>query len=255
MKKIIAHITDTHIDDPTATSHGDDPRKNLLAVLEDAVAQEADDLVFTGDIGEDSSYGWLFERLREFKSGFRFIPGNHDALNEAEEYYRNTVSAGPGGLYYTEEDDTFTYVYIDSSAAEIKEMQFEWLEGAIKSHKHIIIFIHHPILGFKTGMDKMYPLKNRERIVKLLNERNNSVIVFCGHYHMTDYRTSGNISQYITPAVSFQVKKESNEIDIYTGPFGYRLITLDPDKGTIETRIRINRGGTFITEEDMPGAG
>lgn len=243
MLKRIAHITDTHIDDPTALERGIDPRKNLKAVLEHIVDNGIDEIVFTGDIGMPGTYSWVFKQVSCYSPGFRLTLGNHDELAEALQHYSNTKSAGKDGLYYAYEDDVYKYIYMDSSAGEISNTQLQWLESEATTLKKIILFIHHPVLGFNTGMDKIYPLQNRDSVNEIFQQCKQEVTLFCGHYHMPDKRTDRKITQYITPAVSFQVNKNSPVIDINVASFGYRIITLTGD--SVRTRLITSRYDYF----------
>lgn len=226
MRRRIAHITDTHLDDRTALDRGIDPRKNLVEVLEHIAANNIDEIVFTGDIGNPGTSQWLFDKLNDYKPGAKVILGNHDDLQEALQHYRSTTTAGKDGLYYAYEDDPYKYIFLDSSSTFISPAQLQWLESEAATIKKIILYIHHPILGFPTGMDKTYPLQNRDEVISILQQCKHPVTVFCGHYHMPDKRTEGKITQYITPGISFQVKKNSPTIEINVATFGYRIITL-----------------------------
>lgn len=243
MLKRIAHITDTHIDDPTALERGINPRKNLEAILEHIADNGIDEIVFTGDIGIDGIYCWVFQKLEKYNPGYKIVLGNHDNLNEALQHYHTIKPVSEEGLYYTLEDDVYKHIYMDSSSSEISESQLQWLEAETTTLKKIVVFIHHPVLGFETGMDSIYPLLNRERVIDILQLCKQDVTIFCGHYHMPDKRTQGRITQYITPAVSFQVKKNSPVIDINVASFGYRIITLSSD--SIKTTLITNRYDYF----------
>jgi Icc protein len=243
MQKRIAHITDTHLGDPTALDRDINPAKNLEAVLEDIAARKIDELVFTGDIGAKESYKWLFDRLEQYKPGFKVVLGNHDEAGEALAHFRNSKTEGNGELYYSNEDEVYKYIFLDSSASALSDAQFAWLEAETATQKKIIVFIHHPILGFATGMDIIYPLQGREKVNALLQQCKGNVTVFCGHYHMPDKRQDGKITQYITPSVAFQVKKNSQKIDIDVKSFGYRIITIDDN--AVKTTLVLNRYDHF----------
>ncbi|RZJ71507.1 MAG: metallophosphoesterase [Flavobacterium sp.] len=246
MQKRIAHITDTHIDDPTALDRGANPRRNLKLILEDIAARKIDEIVFTGDIGENGTYEWLFKKLEEYKPGFKLIPGNHDNVEEVINFYPSTKTSGNGKLYYSLEDESLKYIFMDSSAGMIDPDQMAWLAAEINTQKPIILFIHHPVLGFKTAMDRKYPLQDRDKVAELLQQCKNDVTVFCGHYHMPDKRKEGRITQYITPSVAFQVKKYAKEIEIDTKSFGYRIISIDGN--VIKTTLVQNRNDYFTPE-------
>jgi len=247
MSKRIAHITDTHFDDATALDRGSDPRINFEKVLEHIKSQNVDEIVFTGDIGHErtgfeQTYDFLFNGLDAAGLPYKVILGNHDYYNVAMERYKG-ATAGQGELYFSHEDNSCKYIYLDSSAAFISPEQYEWLEQEVSTSLKIILFIHHPIIGLhNTGMDRIYPLRGRERIVRLLQQCTHKVTVFCGHYHMIDARENGNIIQYITPSIAFQVRKDSPSIHIYTDYFGYRTIDIGKE---ITTRVYTNGGNGF----------
>lgn len=246
MIKRIAQITDAHIDDKTALERGGYPRRNLEAILEHIANQNVNEIIFTGDIGEKAAYEWFFEKLEQLKTNFKIILGNHDDFDMASRFYDTHTSPSDNKLYYTNEDENYKYIYLDSSDFSIDKEQFKWLAEMVNTTKHIILFIHHPILGLKTGMDRIYPLNGRDEIKRLLQDNKNKVTVFCGHYHMPDEREDGNIKQYITPSIAFQVEKESNGIDINTDSFGYRIITIDNE--AVTSKLVRNFNGKFISE-------
>lgn len=243
MQKRIAHITDSHLGDPTALSRGINPDKNLEAALKHAIDIGIDELIFGGDIGYDNSYERFFKTLNKYKPEFKIVLGNHDNLQEVKKYYAGQFKAD--GLYHSKEDEYYKYIWLDSSSESVDPQQMAWLESEVNTSKRIVIFVHHPVLGFETGMDATYPLKNRDEVNAILQQCRQNVTIFCGHYHMPDKRTNGKITQYITPALSFQVKKNSTDIEIITPYFGYRLITLTD--GTISTRLVTNYYDRFIT--------
>lgn len=244
MQKKIAHITDTHLGDKTALDRGIDPGKNLEAVL-DAIAENAiDEIVFTGDIGEINCYAWFFRKLEQYKPGFKIILGNHDNYSEAIKYFTNPQPRGENELYYSYEDEVYTYLFLDSSSSAISSAQLQWLSAEVSRARQIIVFIHHPILSIPTGMDITYPLFNRDEVAAILERSSQPVTVFCGHYHMPDKRTTGKITQYVTPATSFQVKKFSPKIAIDSGSYGFRIISLT-ERG-VDSRLVISNYDSFI---------
>ncbi|WP_417353237.1 metallophosphoesterase family protein [Flavobacterium alkalisoli] len=238
MSKIIAHITDTHLGDPTAIDRGANPKKNLKAILDHIALDKFDDIVVTGDLADKDDLPWFFEKLENYKPGFKITLGNHDIFSQVIPFYKNTKTEGEDELYYSHEDEFYKYIYMDSSSGEISEPQLAWLSQEINTLKHIVLFVHHPILGFPTGMDTTYPLKNRDTVNDILQESRHNITVFCGHYHMPDKRTDRKITQYITPSTAFQVKKNSPTIEINTNSFAYRIITLE--ENSIKTSLVTN---------------
>jgi len=245
MQKRIAHITDTHLDDPSALGRGIDPRKNLTDVLETIVTQNIDELVFTGDIGGPETLGWFFDKLEEYKPGFKITLGNHDAFTDAVKHFTHP-SEGVNELYYSEEDEYYKHIFMDSSSGTVSMAQLDWLSQQVTTAKKIVVFIHHPILGLDTAVDTVYPLHNRDDVQQLLQQSRQQVTVFCGHYQMPDKRSSGKIIQYITPAVSFQVKKFAREIEVTTNLFAFRIITLT--EHAVKTQLMVNFYDTFMPQ-------
>lgn len=243
MQKRIAFITDSHLGDPTAISRGINPDKNLEAALKHIIDTGVDELVFGGDIGYDETYEHFFKTLEKYKPDFTITLGNHDNRDEVEKYYK--ANYFDDGLYHSKEDDHYKYISLDSSAESIGNQQLAWLENEINTTKRSIVFVHHPIISAETAMDDIYPLKNRDDVSALLQQCRQPVTVFCGHYHLPDKRKDGKITQYITPALSFQVVKNSPDIDIVVPYFGYRLITVT--ENTIRTQLVTNYYDKFIT--------
>ena len=60
------------------------------------------------------------------------------------------------------------------------------------------------------------------------------VAVFCGHYHMIDEACEASIRQFVTPAVSYQIIKQSDRLPVDTSTFGYRILELDGAEITSE---------------------
>lgn len=240
---IIAHITDTHLDDPTATGQGVNTQQNLMAVLADAIAQGATEISFTGDTGRDGTYAWLMEQFAATGLPYRVILGNHD--NAAETPANERLFPNPKYFSYAREG--YKYIFLDSSAAEVDTEQYRWLQKELDTDNKIIAFIHHPVLGLGSAMDRIYPLHGRDAINELLQQCTRPVTVFCGHYHTIDTRTVGSVTQYLTPSVAFGVKKDAPGITITTDYFGYRMISIT--ESGIETYLRINRYEGFVTEK------
>lgn len=151
----------------------------------------------------------------------------------------NKQDAKPGNeLNYAYEEGNFKFIYLDSSSNSFSPAQLNWLGQELNTDKKILLFIHHPVLEIKTPLDKIgAALKGRDEIKLLLSALQKEVLVFCGHYHMTDELTAGNIRQYSSPACSYQIVKLSEKIEIDTLTFGYRLITINGNH--IETAVKL----------------
>lgn len=243
MNKTIAYITDIHLDESISLEHGVNPRHNLIKILEDIDARGIREVVFGGDIGEASSYRWLFDSLGKYQ--WRITLGNHDRYEDVRPYFTRASENLDGKLYYSEEDASFKYLFLDSSADEVSQTQFEWLREQLRTSKSLVIFIHHPILAIDTAVDKIFPLQGREQLQELLLGCNNPISVFTGHYHLTDEQTAGNVTQYVTAAGSFQLRRAA-EMQIDASTFGYRIITLS-DEGLTSQVVKFKSSGVLET--------
>lgn len=220
--KRIAFLTDTHLDEEFEAGHIIDPYKNLCIALYDVQQQGVDEVIFGGDIGEITSHFNFFRLLRPFK--LSLILGNHDVFNEVRKYY--PVGGMEDELYYSTEDEISKYIFLDSSSAFISTFQMSWLYGELKTHKQILLFIHHPILQVHTPIDALAPLQNRSGLRFLLTASKKKITIFCGHYHMHDETEYKNLRQFTTQALSFQLTKNADDVVIRSSSFSYRIITI-----------------------------
>jgi 3',5'-cyclic-AMP phosphodiesterase len=230
MKQTIAYITDIHLDETYVTQIGVDPRANWQRILDDVQARGIRSIIFGGDIGEPSAHAWFFESLKGFN--LQLTLGNHDTFAEVSKHFKR--GEWQEEAYYAYEDNEFKYLFLDTSANTISATQKKWLEGELTTPKHLLLFIHHPILAVDTPVDRAYPLQGREELQQHLLQRNAPTIIFCGHYHMLDEQTKGGIRQYITPAASYQIIKEATDIETNNSRFGYRIITLTGESVSTE---------------------
>ncbi|HNP19408.1 MAG TPA: metallophosphoesterase [Fulvivirga sp.] len=232
----IAYITDLHLDEQFPKDHGVDARKNWQRILKDVALRNVDKIILGGDIGENSAHQWFFESLNEYD--WDITLGNHDQFPEVIKYViKNNKEINASEHYYSKKDDYFNYLFLDTSLEKISTQQFNWLENEIAERKKIIIFVHHPILSVDTEVDRKYPLYGRKKIENLLHNCGQKVIIFCGHYHMADQSTSNNIEQFITPASSVQLVKNTKELVLSGEVFGYRIIEIDKDQ--IQSKVII----------------
>ena len=96
----------------------------------------------------------------------------------------------------------------------------------MQSHKKIIIFIHHPIFPLNLKVHQIGGLQNQTAVQSLLQSHNGDITIFCGHYHMESSKSFKNVKQFITPAISYQIKKLKDTLEIDPISFGYRIIEI-----------------------------
>jgi len=231
--KTIAYLTDTHLDETGPGEHGADQHHNWQTALADLTTRKIDLVIFGGDIGAFSAYPDFFGSLSDYPN-LRVTPGNHDTSAQVRHFVPSKFHS-ESGFYHSEEDGDFKWIFLDSSTDKISPEQMHWLGNELNSDKEILLFIHHPILRVDTAVDSKYPLENRDAIKELLLQHPKKVTIFCGHYHIEDETSEGNIQQFITPAISYQIKKGTPEIEGDASYFGYRIIEIDGMK--IDTEV------------------
>ena len=241
MMRTIAYITDLHLDESFPKQHGVDAATNWKLVLDDVRRRGIGEVICGGDIGEVTAYSNFFNSLKDFK--LHVTPGNHDQSVEVLKHYTSPALKSQSAVFGSHDDEHFKYIFLDTSKASLDEAQFGFLLSELRTEKKILLFMHHPVLAVNTPVDRLYPLYGRERIVEQLQRHKNEVLVFCGHYHVSDERVAGNITQFVTPAVSFQIVKEAEPLQIHNNYFGYRIITVD--KAHVTTEILIYKNGSF----------
>lgn len=229
--KRIAFITDIHLHEQFPIDQKVNPVKNFETILADMERRKIDEVIFGGDIGEVTAHAYFFEKLQRFS--VNFILGNHDQFEYVREYVKKVTSHKEH--YYKIEDENRQFIFLDSSMDELSKTQIQWLQNELKENKELVLFVHHPVLKIDTPVDKIYPLKNREDLAAVLLSFENSVTVFCGHYHMNDEQVFENIKQYTTQSMSFQLDKSANDIVIDNSRFGYRIIEIENNK--IKTEV------------------
>ncbi len=235
MYEKIAHITDLHLDEEYPLKNGVLARKQFDSIVKDIEDKQITRIVCTGDIGENEGISYFFEKLKT--KTLSITLGNHDTFSEISKYYNKGADYDSEKLYSSIITEYYKFIYLDSSEGVIDEKQLLWLEKELISATPIIIFVHHPIIGLNLKVDEIGKLKNRTSIISLLENSLNKITVFCGHYHMESTIHYKNITQHITPAVSYQVEKTLNTIEIDTTAFGYRIIEIE--KYNISSKIQL----------------
>lgn len=220
----IAHITDLHLDEDFLIENNIPARKQFETILEHINTNQIDHIICTGDIGEQSSLAYFFEKLRLYPLDLTL--GNHDAFIPVSKHLKAITLVSTQKLYYSSIHGTYKFIFMDSSEGNVDKEQLLWLTNELQSSLTIIIFIHHPILRLQLKVDEIGGLKNYEALLSILEQHSKPITVFCGHYHMNNSSTYKNITQHITPATSYQIQKDKNQIEIDLTVFGYRIITI-----------------------------
>lgn len=231
----IAHITDLHLDEDVPFKNPSLSRARFKTILNDIQNQNIDRIVCTGDIGTSKGIQHFFEQLKD--KSLKITPGNHDSFIEISKYYDLGADYGSKKIYSSATSKHLKFIYLDSSLGAIDNKQLTWLKKELPASKPIVIFIHHPIIGLPLKVDSIGKLQNRKELIEILAATNNRIVIYCGHYHMESTMVYKNITQNITPAVAFQIKKNSKTIEIDTNTSGYRIIEIE--KNHLSSLVKI----------------
>lgn len=235
MPRKIAHITDLHLEEKPLIEFEVRAKENWETILNSVKENGINDVIFTGDIGTHESNRWFFNSVKDQKLNFKIILGNHDLLSEAKKYYDFDFPDDRKELYYSEEDEYAKYLFLDSSSGQIDSVQLGWLRKELQCNKRILLFIHHPILDTGTTPQREFPLKGSEKIKNALLEYTNEIYIFCGHLHLDDVQKEKNLTQWVTPAASYPLKKYSETTERDNLSFGYRIIEIEKDSINTKT--------------------
>ncbi|MEW6640987.1 MAG: metallophosphoesterase [Pseudomonadota bacterium] len=207
----------------------------LRRVLDDIARRGVTSVVFGGDIGSRASVGSFFRRLKEHSLTPSIVLGNHDVLDDVTSYWCPATSAVDRRMCYSRPDGQWQSIFLDTSDNTVGEAQLAWLAGQLDRAPKVALFMHHPVLAIDTPVERAgAALRDRHKLASLLMTAGCEVVVFCGHYHMVDDTREANIRQLMSPAVSYQLVKEADRVQLDSSTFGYRLIDLSGDEITTE---------------------
>lgn len=229
----LAYITDLHLDEKTPADLGADARGNWNRIFNDLAKHELDMLVLGGDIGEVSGLRDLATMLQGYD--WHVTPGNHDIRGQLRNWYRNRALESQSAIYFSVDAEGHRLIFLDSSPDMVELEQLQWLRTQVQTELPLIVFIHHPVLPVDTWVDKQYPLKNRGAVKNILHTHEGDVTIFCGHYHMDHVQTVENITQYVSPAASFQIQQDPDTFVADTSKTAYQLIHISD--GTVQREL------------------
>jgi 3',5'-cyclic-AMP phosphodiesterase len=236
-KKIIAHFTDAHLGQKLVMGRGIEKDKmhyerepaehqeNLRLVLDDIAQKGISDVIFGGDIGSAESVPAFFEILKGYAFNLSLLPGNHDVDATVRKYRHQASEKVAGKMCFSQDDGFLSWVFLDTSDNKVGDNQLVWLEQQADGASKIALFLHHPILEIDTPLERSgATLRDRDELKRLLTGLDCEVWAFCGHYHMDDEAAEANLRQFVTPAISYQIVKHAETLEVETGRVGYRIL-------------------------------
>ncbi|WP_407181095.1 metallophosphoesterase family protein [Bradyrhizobium sp. STM 3562] len=247
-KKVIAHFTDAHLgqklviggeiagDKMRYDGEPEEHETNLRLVLDHIAQNGISELIFGGDIGARERLATFFELLGAYDFTASLILGNHDVYADVAEYRSEGARAVGGKMCYSRDDGCLRYVFLDTSDNTVGGEQLAWLERELTGASKVALFLHHPILDIDTPVERAGAiLRDRDELKMILTRTRCDISAFCGHYHMEDEASEANIRQFVTPAVSYQIVKRAERIEVDTRASGYRILEIDG--GEIKTEV------------------
>ena len=203
-------------------------QSNLRIVLDDVARKGISEVIFGGDIGTAQSVAGFFELLARYGFATSVILGNHDTFAEVGKYWPHGAGGIDGKMCYARSAGYLKQLFLDTSDNSVGPAQLAWLARELEPACRVVLFIHHPVLDVHTPIERAgAALRDREQLMALLTASACEIDVFCGHYHMDDERSEANVRQFVTPAVSYQIVKRAERIEVDTSEVAYRIIDID----------------------------
>jgi 3',5'-cyclic-AMP phosphodiesterase len=235
----IFQLTDFHIAPEGVPTYGIDVRANFLAGLREMEKWSPDALVITGDlcfeVGEESVYQWILEKLNKISTPWFVIPGNHDDSKKMAQVfdYQSFTSFFEG--CFTAKINQQTAIFLNSETGFFTENQLVWFEKKLaeQTHEQVIVFVHYPPIRCGVRfIDANYPMQesSRRQFQRIVFKQSKPVHVFCGHYHAA--RTIGiqNLTVHVTPSTFYQIDPRPADFQIDHYRPAFRWISVENDR-------------------------
>jgi Icc protein len=261
----LLQITDSHLTkDAKSDLLGVITRDSLhavLSLLEKNIATkehgEADFLVASGDIAQDSSpeaYRYFKEQVESLSARSGWFSGNHDdtsimikALDDQQLFSK---------VYRF---DHWQLILLDSSVrgsvyGRLDEKELAILEAALSERPDLNTLVclhHHPVDIGSVWLDKI-GLHNRDDFFKILDRFDNVRGVLWGHIHQEWQSERNGVSLLATPSTCIQFLPKSSGFAVENSAPGYRWLSLHAD-GRIESKVY--RAEDFKFDLDLKSTG
>ncbi|MCU0437595.1 MAG: metallophosphoesterase [Raineya sp.] len=220
----IAQITDLHLTPHKELANDIDVWANFEKVLTHIQLQLPDLLVVSGDIcydiGDESTYKEVKQRLDQLQIPYYVVSGNHD----------DSVALGKVFGYTTKNDKIEPYkinfdgIHIHFWDSWDGIVEPSWIDNLGATS---LVFVHHPlILGDCQFMDTKYALQNMDEVTQKLEKTAFSHYFFHGHYHLDKSIHTSKHHFFITPSTFFQLDDTASDFKIASTQIGYRWIEM-----------------------------
>lgn len=250
-------FTDMHYSD--IPQEGERNRPESLNKVKRIISEHSHDCDFIINLGDtaDEAPGGIsqvdlwkktYEEMNESGKKCYSLIGNHDTSTDKNTWVK---VMGMSARYYSFLCDGFKVICLDPnnndektafpkkeilwSEVYIDDEQFDWLKKEIEEAECEILIFSHELLILKTeDNDDDHVLRNREKVIDLIEKSGKVRAFFAGHYHWGDYVKHGKVD-YITFR---SICLENNA--------SHAVVTVDKDKITVEG---FEGQASFITEK------
>lgn len=234
----VLHITDCHLfEDTNEIKNGVNPFSSLRAVLTEACAAKAPDIVVaSGDIAHDptsATYRVFCDLVRSFHDGpFVVTPGNHDVWDAMKPVFELTPV----------QFDSWTFVPLDTHvedrvSGEVSDRSVLWLQRSLEqAPEHVIVVGHHPLVDVGVAWLDAHQVNNASDVLSILQMNSNVLAYICGHVHLASAQQRGHLKLWTTPSTCWQFASDVDTFALSSLAPGWRWLELHAD-GTIDTRV------------------
>jgi Icc protein len=251
----ILQLTDLHLFcDVDSTLKGIPTRKTLQSVV-DAIRKEEgefDRVVITGDHTHDEqpeSYKIARGFFEPWIERLAIVPGNHDDRAVMQSVFGDVIerlATGP-----VKDDDRIVFSFhcgqwlclgLDTHApgevaGHFGERQADWLRAQLSDHgdNPSLLFCHHPPIDVGSEWMDRIGLKDRHRLLDVVQDYSSVRLICCGHVHHESEGHAGHVRVVTTPSTGIQFDPRGSEPQFANDPPGYRIIELAGDQ--LKTRV------------------
>lgn len=240
----LVQLTDCHLlSNITDTAYGQiNPYQTLTACLQQAISEQPDGLLFTGDISGDNSaasYKYFLALLDQVARDvpWRVIAGNHDVNDSFEVYLANhLLRAGKpwqiGNWFMHGLDSTY-----QQASGRVEPEQLAATSEHLQLHPHDYhwLCLHHHLVPTGSWMDR-HALTNAADVQQWLTAHPHIQGVIHGHIH-TALRSEVDQRPVLSAPSTCWQWKMAPDFGVTEDKPGYRVLSLHAD-GRWSTQVR-----------------
>ena len=207
--KCLIQLSDCHIDDQPVTM-GINTQANLDAVLQALESQPFDQLFISGDLthhGTAPAYQFLKDRLDQLTPNPLVIAGNHDDKNQLSKFFTQANACVTLGAW---ELITIDSVVVGETPGYLEKAELDRLDQLLTNTdaEHVMIALHHPIVGMQSNWNDDWSLTNPKALFALLDNHPKVRAVIFGHAHEAKRFQVNGLDIFSCPSTALQFNDE-----------------------------------------------